>query len=75
MFDNLNTVFGNDGSVHNEFQIGPMRQTLGEPDFETVIPIGDGMSTVFRSDGTVDTEYQIGNMRQTLGESGFETIF
>lgn len=65
------SVFGSDGQIHLENQVGSQRFDLMTGEVRTVIPTAKNMSTVIGRDG-VETEIQLGQMRQTLGKSGFD---
>lgn len=65
------SVFGSDGQIHLENQVGSQRFDLMTGEVKTVIPTAKNMSTVIGRDG-VETEIQLGQMRQTLGKSGFD---
>ena len=67
-------VFGSDGQIHLENQVGCQRFDLTTGEAKTVVPTAKNMSTVFGKDG-VETEIQVGQMRQTLGKSGFDWLF
>lgn len=71
-------VFGSDGQIHLENQVGCQRFNLTTGEMKTVIPTAKNMSTVFGKDG-VETEIQVGQMRQTmrqtLGKPGFGWLF
>lgn len=67
-------VFGSDGQIHLENQVGCQRFDLTTAEVKTVIPTAKNMSTVFGKDG-VETEIQVGQMRQTLGKPGFGRLF
>lgn len=56
-------VFGSDGQIHLENQVGCQRFDLTTGEVKTVIPTAKNMSTVFGKDG-VETEIQVGQMRQ-----------
>lgn len=56
-------VFGSDGQIHLENQVGCQRFNLTTGEAKTVVPITKNMSTVFGKDG-VETEIQMGQMRQ-----------
>lgn len=67
-------VFGFDGQIHLENQVGYQRLDLTTGEVKTVIPTAKNMSTVFGKDG-VETEIRVGQMRQTLGKPGFGRLF
>lgn len=67
-------VFGSDGQIHPEDQVGCQRFDLTTGEVKTVIPTAKNMSNVFGKDG-VETEIQVGQMRQTLGKPGFDRLF
>ena len=67
-------VFGSDGQIHLENQVGYQRLDLTTGEVKTVIPTAKNMSTVFGKDG-VETEIRVGQMRQTLGKPGFGRLF
>lgn len=67
-------VFGPDGQIHLEDQVGCQRFDLTTGEEKTVIPTAKNMSNVFGKDG-VETEIQVGQMRQTLGKPGFDRLF
>lgn len=67
-------VFGSDGQIHLEDQVGCQRFDLTTGEVKTVIPTAKNMSNVFGKDG-VETEIQAGQMRQTLGKPGFDRLF
>lgn len=69
----LQSVFGSDGQIHLENQVGCQRFNLTTGEAKTVVPITKNMSTVFGKDG-VETEIQVGQMRQ-LGKPGFGWLF
>lgn len=52
-------VFGSDGQIHLENQVGCQRFDLTTGEVKTVIPTAKNMSTVFGKDG-VETEIQVG---------------
>ena len=62
----LQSVFGSDGQIHLENQVGSQRFDLTTGEVKTVIPTAGNMSAGFGKDG-VETEIQVGKMRQTLG--------
>lgn len=68
------SVFGSDGQIHLENQIGCQRFDLTTGEVKTVIPTAKNMSNVFGKDG-VETEIQVGQMRQTLSKPGFGRLF
>lgn len=68
------SVFGSDGQIHLENQIGSQRFDLTAGEVKTVIPTAKNMSTVFGKD-SVETEIQVGQMRQTLDKPGFDWLF
>lgn len=70
----LQSVFGSDGQIHLENQVGSQRFDLTMCEVKTVIPTAENMSAVFGKDG-VETEIQVGQMRQTLGKPGFDRLF
>lgn len=70
----LQSVFGSDGQIHLEDQVGCQRFDLTTGEVKTVIPTAKNMSNVFGKDG-VETEIQVGQMRQTLGKPGFDRLF
>ena len=67
-------VFGSDGQIHFENQVGCQHFDLTTGEVKTVIPTAKNMSNVFGKDG-VETEIQVGQMRQTLGKPGFDWLF
>lgn len=67
-------VFGSDGQIHLENQVGYQRLDLTTGEVKTVIPTAKNMSTVFGKDGA-ETEIRVGQMRQTLGTPGFGRLF
>lgn len=67
-------VFGSDGQINLENQVGYQRLDLTTGEVKTVIPTAKNMSTVFGKDG-VETEIRVGQMRQTLGKPGFGRLF
>ena len=67
-------VFGSDGQIHFENQVGCQHFDLTTGEVKTVIPTAKNMSIVFGKDG-VETEIQVGQMRQTLGKPGFGRLF
>ncbi len=67
-------VFGSDGQIHLENQVGYQRLDLTTGEVKTVIPTAKNMSTVFGKDG-VETEIRVGQMHQTLGKPGFGRPF
>lgn len=69
----LQSVFGFDGQIHLENQVGCQRFDLTTGEAKTVVPTAKNMSTVFGKDG-VETEIQVGQMRQ-LGKPGFGWLF
>lgn len=70
----LQSVFGSDGQIHLENQVGSQRFDLTMGEVKTVILTAENMSAVFGKDG-VETETQVGQMRQTLGNPGFDWLF
>lgn len=68
------SVFGTDGQIHLENQVGNQRFDLTTGEMKTVIPTAKNMNTVIGKDG-VETEIQVGPMRQTLGKPGFDWLF
>lgn len=70
----LQSVFGSDGQIHLENQVGSQRFDLTTGEVKTVIPTAENMSAVFGKDG-VETEIQVGQMRQTPGKPGFDWLF
>lgn len=68
------SVFGSDGQIHLENQIGSQRFDLTAGEVKTVIPTAKNMSTVFGKD-SAETEIRVGQMRQTLGKPGFDWLF
>jgi|GEM_PF-454645 len=52
-------VFGSDGQIHLENQVGCQRFDLTTGEAKTVVPTAKNMSTVFGKDG-VETEIQVG---------------
>lgn len=70
----LQNVFGSDGKMHVENQIGCQRFNLATGEAKTVIPTGGNMSMTVGKDG-VQAEVQLGRMRQTIGKSGFDLLF
>lgn len=67
-------VFGSDGQIHLENQVGCQRFNLTTGEAKTVIPTAENMSTVFGKDG-VETEIQVGQISQALGKLGFDRLF
>ena len=67
-------VFGSDGQIHLEDQVGCQRFDLTTGEVRTVSPTAKNMRNVFGKDG-VETEIQVGLMRQTLGKPGFDRLF
>lgn len=70
----LQSVFGSDGQIHLENQVGSQRIDLTTGEVKTVIPTAENMSTVFCKDG-VETEIQVGQISQALGKLGFDRLF
>lgn len=70
----LQSVFGSDGQIHLENQIGSQRFDFTTGEVKTVIPTAGNMSAVFGKD-SVETEIKVGQMRQTLGKPGFDWLF
>ena len=70
----LQSVFGFDGQIHLENQVGCQRFNLTTGEAKTVVPITKNMSTVFGKDG-VETEIQVGQISQALGKLGFDRLF
>lgn len=70
----LQSVFGSDGQIHLENQVGSQRFDLTTGEVKTVTPTAGNMSAVFGKDG-VETEIQVGQMHQTLGKPGFDWLF
>lgn len=70
----LQSVFGSDGQIHLENQVGSQRIDLTTGEVKTVIPTAENMSTVFGKDG-VETEIQVGQISQALGKLGFDRLF
>ena len=68
------SVFGSDGQIHLENQVGSQRFNLTAGEVKTVIPTAENMSAVFGKDG-METKIQVGQMRQTLGKPGFDWLF
>ena len=69
----LQNVFGSDGKMHVENQIGNQRFDLTTGEAKTVIPTGGNMSMTVGKDG-VQTEVQLGRMRQIIGKPGFDLL-
>lgn len=67
-------VFGSDGQIHLENQVGCQRFNLTTGEAKTIVPITKNMSTVFRKDG-VEAEIQVGQISQALGKLGFDRLF
>lgn len=72
--DMYQNVFGSDGQIHFENQVGCQHFDLTTGEVKTVIPTAKNMSIVFGKDG-VETEIQVWQMRQTLGKPGFGRLF
>ena len=72
--DMYQNVFGSDGQIHFENQVGCQRFNLTTGEAKTVVPITKNMSTVFGKDG-VEAEIQVGQISQALGKLGFDRLF
>ena len=67
-------VFGSDGQIHLENQVGCQRFDLTTGEAKTVVPTAKTPPPLIGKDG-VEAEIQVGQMRQTLGKPGFDWLF
>lgn len=70
----LRNVFGADGSVHQEQQVGSMRLDLTNGRLSQVMGEPGGIQTVVGPDGSTHLEQVIGTMRINLTSGGVDTL-
>ncbi|MCH3927015.1 MAG: hypothetical protein LKE27_11460 [Atopobiaceae bacterium] len=71
----LHSVFGSDGSVHQEQQMGNMRIDLTTGKASTVLGQSGGIQTVIGPDGKAHIEHQMGNTRFDLTNGKTSHLF
>ena len=71
----LRSVFGSDGSVHQERQVGAMRMDLTTGETSTVFGRPGGIQTVMGPKGQTHFEHQVGSMRFDLTNGKMGKLF
>lgn len=71
----LRSVFGSDGRIHHEQQVGTVRMDLTTGETSTVFGRPGGIQTVMGPNGQTHFERQVGGMRLDLTNGKMGRLF